>query len=91
MRRFVVSPIVLQGEEILLEGDPFHHLSRVLRLTSGEEVLLLDGLGGCWRCRIEAVEKRQVRLGVLERWREEEKVFPVMLIQGLPKAEKMEN
>ncbi|NLC70032.1 MAG: 16S rRNA (uracil(1498)-N(3))-methyltransferase [Desulfuromonadaceae bacterium] len=90
MRRLVVSPQALEKEKIVLEGDPFHHLFRVLRMKSGEEVLLLDGHGGCCRCRIVTVEKKYACLAVLQRWREEETVVPIRLIQGLPKADKFE-
>jgi 16S rRNA (uracil1498-N3)-methyltransferase len=90
MRRLVVAPELLQKEGIRLDGDPFHHLFRVLRMKAGEEVVLLDGQGGCCRCRIAVVESRSADLVVLERWQEEEKVVPVRLLQGFPKGDKFE-
>ncbi|NLV25242.1 MAG: 16S rRNA (uracil(1498)-N(3))-methyltransferase [Deltaproteobacteria bacterium] len=90
MRRIVVSAEILAGNEVVLTGDPFHHLFRVLRMKSGDEVLLLDGQGGCCRCRIGRVESRRAALTVVERWTEEEKVIPIRLIQGLPKGDKFD-
>ena len=90
MRRLVVPIEIVQDGKVLLEGEPFHHLFRVLRMKSGEDLLLLDGRGGFYRCRVVSVEKRQAHLDVAEKWHEEEKVVPIRLIQGLPKADKFE-
>lgn len=89
MHRCFVPPALLAADAPLLDGDPFHHL-QVLRLATGDELLLLDGQGALARCRIAALEKRAARLQVLERWRESESIWPLRLLQGLPKGEKME-
>ncbi|BCR03512.1 ribosomal RNA small subunit methyltransferase E [Desulfuromonas versatilis] len=90
MRQFFVPTALLQEDEVPLEGEVHHHLATVLRLKPGEEVLLLDGQGMLCRCRIERLERRSGRALVLERWREGEKVFPIQLLQALPKGDKLE-
>ncbi|MBN1140521.1 MAG: 16S rRNA (uracil(1498)-N(3))-methyltransferase [Deltaproteobacteria bacterium] len=90
MHRLVVPPETLQGDEVLLREGPFHHLCRVLRKKAGDEVLLVDGKGGCCRCRLACVGKNEAALQILERWQEREMGLPIRLIQGLPKAEKMD-
>lgn len=90
MHRFFVSPAQLAEDEGELSGELHHQLTRVLRLAAGEEILLLDGAGlGC-RCRIETLTKNVIRFRVLARAREAEPAFAVRLIQGLPKADKMD-
>jgi 16S rRNA (uracil1498-N3)-methyltransferase len=44
----IVEPEVLDGAEIVLDGDTEHHLRRVVRLRDGETVSVTDGRGR-WR------------------------------------------
>lgn len=90
MRRFFVSPTSLNQSVIPLEGDTLHHLSKVLRLTTGEEILLLDGRGNLCQCRIENLGRRSGEARVVRRWQESEAVLPIQLLQSLPKGDKME-
>lgn len=89
MRRFFVPPGDLTGEEITLAGETLHHLG-VLRLSAGEEILLLDGMGTLCRCRLEFLDRRSGKARVLSRWSEGESAFPVRLLQALPKGDKMD-
>lgn len=90
MRRFFVSPASLQQSVIPLEGDTLHHLSKVLRLAPGEEILLLDGRGNLCQCRLESLGRKSGEARVLRRWQESEGVLPIQLLQSLPKGDKME-
>lgn len=90
MRRFFLPPEKFNGHEIALEGDVYHHLKNVLRLAPGETIQLLDGTGTVRQCRVEYGERGKLKAVVLNQWREEEFIFPVHLIQALPKAEKMD-
>ncbi|SDM48337.1 16S rRNA (uracil1498-N3)-methyltransferase [Geoalkalibacter ferrihydriticus] len=90
MRRFFVNPEQLAGDEVILDGEIQHHLARVLRLVPKDEIDLLDGQGLCCRCRIEELTKKGVRLRVITRIPARERAFPIRLIQGLPKADKMD-
>lgn len=90
MRRFFVSPQTLHADPVPLSEEIVHHLAAVLRLSAGEEVLLLDGEGRLCRCRLESLGRRGGTARVLECWQETESALPVRLLQGLPKGEKME-
>lgn len=90
MRRFFVSPPSLQQDRVSLEGDTLHHLSKVLRLAIGEEIILLDGCGNLCQCRIDSLGRKFGEALVLRRWQESERVLPVQLLQSLPKGDKME-
>jgi len=89
MRRFFVPPASLVDEEISLSTEVLHHLG-VLRLSAGEEIVLLDGLGNLCRCRIESLDRRSGSARVLHRWREQESALPVCLMQAIPKGDKMD-
>jgi 16S rRNA (uracil1498-N3)-methyltransferase len=54
-----------RGEEAVLAGEELGHLSRVLRLAPGDEVVLFDGRGGEWLARLSSLNKREARLAVV--------------------------
>jgi 16S rRNA (uracil1498-N3)-methyltransferase len=64
-RFFIDAPIA--GETAVLRGPEAHHLSGVMRVRVGDEVLLFDGSGAEFPARVEAIERREVRLAVLSR------------------------
>jgi len=90
MRRFFVPPENLRFEQVQLSEEIAHHLATVLRLSAGEEILLLDGEGTVCRCRLETLSRRAAVARVLERRQQAEGTLPVRLLQGLPKGEKMD-
>jgi 16S rRNA (uracil1498-N3)-methyltransferase len=51
--RFFVDPTVMVGERFAIPPSIAHQVRRVLRLRDGDEVTLLDGLGGEVHCRLE--------------------------------------
>lgn len=90
MRRFFVPPQVFVDNEVTLPDDVAHHLKAVLRLTVGDELLLLDGRGTLFHCRLTALDKRGTTARILDHWSEQDTALPVQLIQALPKGDKME-
>lgn len=67
MHRFFVSPSLLRIDAVVLTGDVAHQMRRVLRLTPGDRVLLLDGEGVSCEAEVTAVTAKDVRLSVLSR------------------------
>ena len=64
MHRFFVDPTTIAGERFAVPASVAHQVSRVLRLRDGDEITLLDGLGGELRCRLEDGECVVVERGV---------------------------
>ena len=56
MHRFFVDPAEMAGERFPIPPRIAHQVTRVLRLRAGDEVLLLDGLGGEVCARLEAAD-----------------------------------
>jgi 16S rRNA (uracil1498-N3)-methyltransferase len=52
------------GARIVLEPDPSHYLTRVMRLGPGDELLVFNGRDGEWRATLAAVGKRDCALSV---------------------------
>jgi 16S rRNA (uracil1498-N3)-methyltransferase len=61
MHRFFVPSVTFdRAPAVSLGGDLAHQLARVLRLRSGERVVLLDGRGEEWVVRLTAVAPERV-------------------------------
>lgn len=88
--RFFVPASSLQGHQVVIEGDPFHHLHHVLRTRPGTVVTLLDGRGLCCAARIETMTKSEASATVLHRWTEQDRTVPITLIQAMPKGDKFD-
>ncbi len=79
------------GTRLALPEDAAHHARDVLRLREGDEVVLLNGLGGEYRARLAAVGKKEVTVEVLEfHQREAEAPYPVTVAQSLATGDKMD-
>jgi 16S rRNA (uracil1498-N3)-methyltransferase len=56
MNRFFVDPAAVASERFPVPDEISHQVSRVLRLRDGDEMTLLDGLGGQVLCRLEGAD-----------------------------------
>ena len=59
-----VTPLLAsqRSPAVMLDGDEARHLIRVLRLRSGDDVILLDGRGREALCRVGSVKKNSAEL-----------------------------
>jgi len=91
MPRIFANTEELLGAEITLVGEAHHYLSRVLRLGVGAAVDLFDGRGQEVRGTIRRTGSQGVtlELGVRSQ-RPIPKVAPITLLQGLPRADRMD-
>ncbi|MEE4312938.1 MAG: RsmE family RNA methyltransferase, partial [Desulfofustis sp.] len=90
MRRFFIKPVEDLHSPVVLDREEAHHCLRVLRLQHGDEVELLDGIGGLYRGSIEQLG-RQVVIRLQEKIAQEaEPAHPVWLFQGDLKGKKMD-
>lgn len=90
IRRFFASPKDLNDDKIVLSGDEFLHMTKVLRYKSGflATVCLNDG---CERlCRVDNIEKDKAILTVLECKSVDKKNICLDLYAGLLKNQKLD-
>ena len=89
-RLFIPQPIS-DGEELCLDGEQGHYLSRVLRLKPGSEVLLFDGSGYEYPSLVTEVHRKRVLLrpgtAIL---RDIESPLQIRLVQGISRGERMD-
>ncbi len=89
MRRFFVDPNLLAADRIDLPDDTLKHL-KVLRLSVGDRIELLDGSGQVATARIDILTRQNAQVSIENRRQKEESALPVTLLQGLPKADKFD-
>lgn len=89
-RRFYL-PKSYEHEALILQGGEAHHLTRVLRLQSGDEVVVFDGQGGEALTRIEALADDRVELRVCERRTgRTESAIELTLAVAVPKGDRFD-
>lgn len=59
--RYLIDPLPAPGPGVL-DGEVAHHLGTVLRARPGEQVRLFDGRGASCTARVEAVDRREVKV-----------------------------
>ena len=71
LRRFYISPQMVLAPQPEITGSDAGHISRVLRLTTGDVVELFDGKGNGYRAQIISAAPKRVRFTI-------EKTFPLL-------------
>ena len=91
MNRFFVEKENITDSSAVLYGEDVKHISSVLRLRTGDEVMLCDGIGMDYHARITAISKAEVHFDILSSSTAlTEPQCSLTLFQGLPKAGKLE-
>jgi 16S rRNA (uracil1498-N3)-methyltransferase len=92
MRRFFLGNNAVSTGEIVISGELFRHMARVLRMKAGAEVLLVDSGGAEYHGTIATVSSRELVVTLIEgAVRNETETGPaITLYQALPKGDKLE-
>ncbi len=91
MYHFFAEPEAFAEETVTITGQDAVHMTRVLRMKPGEEILVSSTAGGDWMCRTEEFSPEEVLCRILYRCEEDRELAArIHLFQGLPKSDKME-
>lgn len=92
MRRFFVPREAIRGNTAIIEGELFRHLAKVLRLKSGDRIIVADGIGMEYEAEITSLGHTAIvaSLAPIEPRKDVAEATQFTLLQGLPKGEKME-
>ncbi|WP_078545548.1 16S rRNA (uracil(1498)-N(3))-methyltransferase [Litchfieldia alkalitelluris] len=90
MQRYFVNKIE-EENEITIVGDDFHHISRVMRMEPGNQIICCDPKGKQAQCEITEITNDKILARVVE-WIEVQTELPisVSIASGLPKGDKLE-
>ena len=92
MPRFYIDPESWDESNLRLEGDEFHHCVNVLRLQSGDPVVIFDGLGMEIQTSIKDISKKVAYLDLnnQERIISPTRKTKIALAQAIPKGKNMD-
>ena len=91
MHKFFTSKELINENVGKIIGDDVKHIMKVLRLTSGEKVVLNDCEGTEYLAEIDNVNKQEVTLNIIESIEgSNESDIRITIYQGLPKSQKMD-
>lgn len=90
MRRFTITPDRIADGRVAFDRGESRHLSRVLRLRSGDTVLATDGAGREYTVRLETVGDQATGTVLSVAARTSESPVRITLVQSVPKGDKME-
>ncbi|WP_101877775.1 16S rRNA (uracil(1498)-N(3))-methyltransferase [Lachnoclostridium edouardi] len=91
MFHFFVKQDQIEEERICITGADVNHMKNVLRMKQGEEILISDGEGKDYYCKVHKLEKDQVIASIISKGSSETELpAKLVLFQGLPKGDKME-
>lgn len=90
MRRFFVPGLHEPGQIVEITGSEARHALRVLRLGSGDDIELLDGIGNRCLARIEKTEADRVTALVVEKLLAPPPALSVTLALAFLKSDKMD-
>src|SRR5574344_675905 len=97
MHHFFVTEDQIKKEDhqIVIHGSDVNHIKNVLRMKQGEELLISDGNGNDYLCKIDSYIAEDNDNQVIAKITDEifegtELPSKIYLFQGLPKSDKME-
>lgn len=91
MQRYFIDPQQMDAQSCRLVGSDVHHISHVLRLKLGDELICCNGEGRSVLGKIVEMDKELISCQIVEELqRHRELPIQVSIGQGLPKREKLE-
>ncbi|UTR14366.1 16S rRNA (uracil(1498)-N(3))-methyltransferase [Salipaludibacillus sp. LMS25] len=91
MQRYFLSKEQFQEKHVLIDGETARHISKVMRMGPGDNVICCDGEGVCHYCTLDNVSVDVVRATITgELTDNTELPVKVTIAHGLPKGDKLE-
>jgi len=91
MQRYFIDCSQIDGEMVRMTGDDVHHMTRVMRMQLGTEVVLCDSNSTSYLAKITKIEKDEVMLCISSPLNEKREMpVAVTIAQGITKSDKFE-
>ncbi len=91
MRRFLVEKDRISGNRAVLKEDEARHIGKVLRLSVGDALCLIDEEGSTYHAMITTRDAKTVEVEIVEKiTAPKEPALEIVLEQAIPKAQKMD-
>ena len=89
-KRFYINQELYDNQNVILEGDEFHHLANVMRARIGEKVCLFNGNGTFYFGEITQINKKNAEIFINHSEKSKNEPFINLTIyQALAKGDKL--
>ncbi len=88
--RFFITPEQINDRIITISGEEVKHIVTVLRMKTGDELLLCDGQGKDYTTRIVQADRSLIKTEIISQVCRALGHPRIILGQGMPKADKMD-
>lgn len=90
MQRYFIDSDRFQKQHVYLDGDEVHHITNVMRMTVGDQIIIVSDNRSAL-CQIEEIADKSVTASIIQ-WLDECSELPnhVTIAQGMPKGDKLE-
>lgn len=88
--RFFIAPSQVSGSRISISDEDVRHIAAVLRMKTGDALLLCDGQGAEYQVAIAEISKSEIKTDIINQSKREIASPRITLCQGLPKSDKMD-
>lgn len=91
MKKFIVDKTQIEGDIITISGGEFDHLKKVLRLSCGDEIIVLCGDGREYLCKIDSIgtKSAEAKISNISKCHADPRI-KITVYQGIPKGDKFE-
>ena len=90
MQRYFVNKNQVNNNVITINGDDFHHISKVMRMKENDKVIVSNNETS-WLCEISLFNNNEVLLNIIEELKEEKELpVSVTIAHGVVRREKLE-
>ena len=91
MPRFPITTDQINENEAIVTGNDYKHIVKVLRLKPGDDITLFDNNSTEYYGNIREINKKEIMVEISEsKIVNTESPIEITLLQGLPKADKMD-
>lgn len=91
MHRFYLPANECRGTTLTLSERESHHAAQVLRVRSGDQVIVLDGVGHELHGEVQGVSRKAVSISLQQKKFTASPPFQITLLQAIPKGKIIES
>lgn len=92
MPKFFVDREQIRGGKVIINGDNFHHISKVLRAGIGDDIVVSDSQGFDYVCEINGIYSEHLTARIEDFTKNPcEPNVKITIFQSIPKFDKMES
>jgi 16S rRNA (uracil1498-N3)-methyltransferase len=90
LQRYFASEVTPSGQPVI-SGEDIHHISRVMRMSVGDQLICVDPSGKSAICVIAEITDKKIFCNIVE-WNDRNSELPIQvtIANGLPKGDKLE-